>query len=810
MKSDTMRTRRDIQFDFPKFEGRNDSFLDFSLAGIAARNSPAAIEVPEDFVTPQPKQYTNIPNWLIRINPDLEEVAKELQLKIGEFGDLVKQYFDLSAPSVSEDGKQESNRSDAALEFAALQANIYTRLIKGESYPGFESLPHFQELLAFFKEVNNPQAAFDERFKLTDRLIEGTLSSEVIRIMLEEQSFFSKERVLATSFTEMLHREKQTRKLVLEATNSVISSYGHRPDGQHFEKMALGADRILGNSPIIGPDLWSSDTTIPPGEDHPNHPVLTISSSTDRKIADFSFRFGFFEQSSQFSPTEGDVPGKHKFISPYLALDREIFIVFEKLYELDEKLSRAPFQEDQASFQKLPGELALSVLKGLRDLSALGGHDTWHHSYYRLTGSEGNRFTFTSDESYFNRQSPHYKLRDLDSFNLGNYNFYRNDLSAFENHAYLAHRELWDTIRKEKTSITDGIVRRLGNYLDDLYQLKSSLTDICGSEKATNIVHYFTVLGIDQVMLLMPMNDMQDNETLNRVGADLDEAIRKLNLPDFQIDPTSFANIWRKVTSPSKYFDPAISVVLEGHGDDFMLDAVNRNIPRRFDVSLDKVESHREMAPLNALLVRIEAGKPEDAENIIMMLRTSVQRAISGSLESRVALQSTFADAMELVTGNRPVHVPALALTGRDCHLFLKICKNFLDSSGYRSPVPFMDFYQEISSGPSWNIQEMALRDESLDDTSTPDRNCDAQIRTLAKGYLLDSKDGKLTGMAAVLARDFFFEASRLPWIDSFAPYFKPASLIVNLQNLIRTSGVLGTEEWDQILEVYKRDNSKG
>ena len=810
MKSDTMRTRRDIQFDFPKFEGRNESFLDFSLAGIAARNSPAAIEVPEDFVTPEPKQYTNIPNWLIRINPDLEEVAKELQLKIGEFGDLVKQYFDLSAPSVSEDGKQESNRSDAALEFAALQANIYTHLIKGESCPGFESLPHFQELAAFFKEVNIPQAAFGERLKLTDRLIEGTLSSEIIRIMLEEQSFFSEEYVLATSFTEMLHREKQIRKLVLEATDSVISQYGHTPDDQHFEKMALGADRILGNSPIIGPDLWSSDTTILPGVAHPNHPVLTIPSSTDRKIADFSFRFGFFEQNSQFSPTEGDVPGKHKFISPYLALDREIFLVFEKLYELDEKLSRARLQEDQVSLQKPPGELALSVLKGLRDLSALGGHDTWHHSYYGLTGSEGNRFTFTSGESYFNRQSPHYELRNLDSFNLGIYNFYRNDLGAFENHAYLAHRELWDTIRKEKTSITDGIVRRLGNYLDDLYQLKSSLTDICGSKKATNIVHYFTVLGIDQVLLLMPLKDMQANETLNRAGADLDEVIRKLDLPDYEIHSMMFADVWRRVTSPSKYFDPAISVVLEGHGDDFLLDAVNRNIPLRFGVRLDKVESHREMAPLNALLVQIEEKKPKDADNIITMLRTSVRRAISGSLESRVALQSTFVDAMELVTGNRPQHVPALALTERDCHLFFKICENFLDESRPRSRSHYIRFYEDINSSRSETIQEMALRDESLDDTSTPDRNYDAQIRTLAKGYLLDSKDGKLTGMAAVLARDFFFEASRLPWIDSFAPYFKPASLLVNLQNLIRTSGVLGTEEWDQILEVYKRDNSKG
>lgn len=711
------------------------------------------------------------PSWLITVPENSRQVAEQIANKI----------HDVSSKA----------------GFSVTEMANY--LLRDTPLKGVPHARELKELRNFFRHYLSRDPLAENRLNLgrvvddccTLRAPEARqVAVDKLRVLIAEQSFFEARDALSQPFVQVVKDELARQKLIFGALKEFTGNDPTLCPEDHFKTMALGEKRVLRNHPLIGPDIWHSGAAAPSAETL-EHPVLSIISPTDRTIKGFSFRFSFFETHCELNERARGTEGSYKVVDPLVSIDERIYNVLVKMIDGKDGGSDMPSGKNSRPV----ADLATATLKGIRDLSALGGHDTWHHLFYgvgKRYHDPTDRFLFTGSKAFFTD----YEFESSLAFSLSEYSF--GTLGSFENHAYLSHRAIWSQLISSKTHLADGVIRRFGNFLDDLSELKPALVREVGAEQALGMVQYLAIVAYDQVALLMPHSEILANSTTNRKGETLDQATRRLEAFEYVIDLSFFSRGPGESLNDEQIVGMVLTVLLQkDHAAEFG-DVIAEVIGEWFRTPLHAPEQYSDAAPLFALLILLDISPDPRAKAAIISVVREVRQLLKQEAPERStkALEGVFVEIAQGVLNVPNCKHPDLSLSDRSAHLFLKLANHSLDALHKRFTAAAWILLAKIQIQSHAIMAEVVLSAEHIFRKEVWGRPALKLATDRALDFLVEADSGKLSGLKALVAEEYFFKNGRMPWWDAYADKVDPIARLHTLQRDMAKSTVLETPGW--------------
>jgi hypothetical protein len=530
--------------------------------------------------------------------------------------------------TVPEDSRKIAEGIVAQIHEASVQSKISHKVMaqhllgKSRELEGLAHPEQLIELRAFFQHHLSRDPSAEERLSLI-RVLSSENSEDAIqaiRLLIAEESFFKARNALSVPFINAVKDEQRRQTLLLAALADVATSCPK----EHFLTMAAGANRVLRGRVLIGPNIWLGDGSVPDSRS-PLNPVIGFTTSTDRTIEGFSFRYGFFETRSHLTAPARDTDGGYKVLYPLVSIDEQIYKVLIKM--IDGNKGGGSLQNEASS--AATANLATSILKGIRDFATLGGHDTWHHLYYGINSPESSRLAFMGSSSFFSTNN----INLPSSFDLAEYDF--GQFNSLENHAFLSHRAIWRMITTSREHVTDGLLRRYGNFVDDLSQLEPALASHVGEKQALKMVRFLAILAYDQLALVMPHSEILANTTTNRQGETLDHALTRLGFRDYEIERDKLRIIATAAFQAPEVVEAALRISLEiGHFTEFYATA-HDFFPQWFKVTVPNPLEHEDLAPLLSILFALDVSQEQAAKDAIKSLIREAQKMLRHDEQNR-------------------------------------------------------------------------------------------------------------------------------------------------------------------------------
>jgi hypothetical protein len=305
----------------------------------------------------------------------------------------------------------------------------------------------------------------------------------------------------------------------------------------------------------------------------------------------------------------------------------------------------------------------------------------------------------------------------------------------------------------------------------------------------------------------MSHSEILANSTTNRKGETLDQATRRLGAFEYVIDPSFFVRIPCAHLQSEQIVMMVLTVLLqENHGAEFG-DVIAEVIGKWFQTPVRAPKQYSDAAPLFELLILLDISADPRAKEAITSLVHEVRQLLKQEAPERStkALEGVFVEIAQGILNIPNCKHPDLNLSDRSAHLFLKLADHSLDAL-HRRERPIMRRYRaatfllaEIQGHAI--MADVALSAEhifrNIPELSLIPHHKLATDRAL--DFIVESDSGKLSGLKALVAEEYFFKDGRTPWLDAHADKVDPIARLHALQQDIAKYTALETPGWQAL-----------
>lgn len=300
--------------------------------------------------------------------------------------------------------------------------------------------------------------------------------------LLEKERAEAISAVNVKSFERELRAEHNRRALVLDALSGIGQvthpDYSAR-DG--FLDMGSGMLRVLRNDPLIARSI--------PGPVNRSQEGLPWVGGLLLESKRFGFGYDFL---FAYTTTAGDASttdDKCRIWLPMVTIDAAVMDALTWVAEKD---------GHQQEVSK--------ILKGIRNFTTLGGHDTVHHLMFPIDRD-------TSDPLYFAHQKAPFVMSEK-RFNdgawwdsLSRFDDASTELSALEISSHAINVKAWGKIFERHPAVKAKLIENAGRYLEAVNAIRPAVTALKGSDFAGRMSGYLVDSAFNQLHLVIPTDD---------------------------------------------------------------------------------------------------------------------------------------------------------------------------------------------------------------------------------------------------------------------------------------------------------------
>jgi hypothetical protein len=658
--------------------------------------------------------------------------------------------------------------------------------------------------LAFLETVPAMRAMLDERLAdlpLTrgaassgiaggPAILEGVLYDALVaRQLAEKLRTFE-----TTGFEEAVRREIDREGWRLGHMQDLIREKAGDFDAkQLFRDMALAKGHLLSNHPVIVPDCAALYQTPPHGE----WPWMLTSGTFkfDQKISGMNFGFGFAERRLEVEgPLARNEDRTRSVWYPLLVIDRQVFDFLQEA---------AGLEPDSGGKGGAGRGDALSVLKGIRSLTSLGGHDYIHQMIYGI-GSQ------SQDRSYFCNDNAPLLGREVESdaiagtFNRDLARKQHYSSTEVETFSALLHRDVWTQAYEAQPEVQAAVLRVATAYLESVDRLSQLALERHGPEFAERFASYLAIVGLSQVELTMSLDRPKlESESQEDAFAGLRAAVNRLRLPAYEPPLGELYGLASKIIPLEAKVE-----CMRARGSELFAG----DMPARYPQLLERVEFVRffrdqpqlpaeTMRTIHSLLVICAMLKPDGDRHDRAKAIDAVIDLFKGKDNELTRAGARMSDALEMLA------TAGIVPGSKEW----KDARRFVKHVGSRIRDFLVDERSFVDS-QLLPAERAALLESALGNSNRPSLRADVEpgMAMLALYLRTDSRD-RADGWDGMRMR-LELEGYRPPWIHRYVgngSETPEAEIAADYYEAVRKSGLHQSQQFRRALRRYSLADSK-
>lgn len=476
--------------------------------------------------------------------------------------------------------------------------------------------------------------------------------------LLEKERAEAIHALKVKSFEKELRAERNRRALVLGALSDLgQSTYPEYCAKEGFLDMGSGMLRVLRNDPLIARSI--------PGPVNRTQEGLPWVGGLLLESRRFGFQYDFLFSYTETAGAVSPADEKYRIWFPMVILDAAVMDALTSVAERDghaQEVSR--------------------ILKGIRNFTTLGGHDTVHHIMFPIDRD-------TSDPLYFAHPKAPFvtsEKRFSDGAwwdSLSRFDDASTELSALEISSHAVNVKVWGRIFERHPALKSKLIENAGRYLEAVDSIRPAVSALNGSDFAGRMSGYLIDAALNQLHLVIPIDDPA-LWTPDRRGVSFMQRLAAMDLP---------------VPEPELSTDHRLAIIREFG-----------SYPEPLQELLSDQELFSETALKRVLIPRHERLFRDRIEDKSALVLATIAQAWIAEVGAEVVADEADIDSFKGYSSSKglseiPAVAEALERLERNPHLFGVFVRN-ADSLGS------LDFTYRFSSAAQMALERVCLENQ--------------------------------------------------------------------------------------------------